>query len=52
VRSKPFKYAMLVLFLGVLPVLAVVFVVLPAQRRKKKSTVRPVTADDPRRKNR
>ena len=46
VKSKPFKIVALVVFVVVLPLLALIFIVLPAQRRKKKNTVRLVNVKD------
>ena len=43
VGSRPFKWLMLAVFVVGLPLLAVIFIVVPAQRRKKKSAVRVVS---------
>lgn len=42
IKSKPFKLLLLAVFAVGLPLLIIIFIVIPAQRRKKKNTVRLV----------
>ena len=46
VRSWPFRILLAVIFLVVLPGFIVLFIVMPAKRRKKKNTIRMVNVKD------
>lgn len=47
VRSKIFKLLMLAVFAVALPLFVIIFIVVPARRRRKKNTVRVIRMNDP-----
>ncbi len=46
VRSKPFRLLLLAVFAVMIPLLVILFIAVPARRRKKKNTVRFVNVKD------